>query len=110
MSKRNINLYLLDINSAINNIIKYTKNLSLAKFRKDGKTIDAVIRNLEIIGEAANNLPREITIVNSDIPWDKIIAMRNKVIHEYFGVDVDILWQTIKEDLPELRKQIKRLL
>jgi uncharacterized protein with HEPN domain len=110
MSKRNIDLYLLDIISAIDNIIKYTKNLSLAKYRKDGKTIDAVIRNLEIIGEAANNLPKEITIVNSNIPWDKIIAMRNKVIHEYFGVDVDILWQTIKEDLPELRKQIRKLL
>lgn len=78
-------------------------------FFNDTKTIDAVVRNLSVIGEAVNNIPDEIKIKYQDIPWDEIIGMRNKVIHEYFGVDADILWETIKTDLPIFKKQILKL-
>jgi uncharacterized protein with HEPN domain len=109
MSKRNLKLYLDDIRAAIKKIERYTKELSAKDFASDEKTIDAVIRNLGVIGEAANNIPSGVRSKMPDIPWRKIIAMRNKVIHEYFGVDWEILWQTIEEDLPELKKQIRKL-
>ena len=109
MSKRDIKLYINDIISAISKIEKYTKNISFSKFSQDDKTIDAVIRNIEIIGEASKNIPKEIQDKNIDIPWRMISSMRNKVAQEYFGVDVDILWKTIKEDIIELKKKIKKL-
>lgn len=107
MSKRSPKLYLDDILTSIANVEQYTKELSFEEFVHDRKTIDAVVRNLEIIGEAAKNLPEKITAQYPKIPWNRIISMRNKVIHEYFGVDVDILWKTMHEDLPELRRQIE---
>lgn len=107
MSKRSATLYLEDILTSIENIEEYTEDLVFEDFRNDKKTIDAVVRNLEIIGEAARNIPEELKSQHSKVPWEKMASMRNKVIHEYFGVDVEILWQTIKEDLPELKEQIK---
>lgn len=109
MSKRNVPLYLEDIKGSIKRIEGYTKRLSFNSFSKDEKTVDAVIRNLEIIGEAANNIPKEIKVNYPDIPWEKMISMRNKIIHEYFGVDLDILWATIKEDIPELKRKIRKI-
>lgn len=109
MSKRNIKLYLYDIDEAINKIDKYVKNLSFNNFVKDEKTVDAVIRNLEIIGEAASHVPEEFRSKHPKIPWYEIIGMRNKVVHEYFGVDLEILWKTIKEDIPRLKKGIEKL-
>ncbi len=108
MSKRNVNLYFADIREAVNKILKYTRNISYDDFCRDSKTMDAVTRNLEIIGEAANNIPEELRN-SADIPWSQMIGMRNKVIHEYFGVDPEILWQTAKEDIPALKKRIKDL-
>lgn len=109
MSKRNPKLYLDDIIIAIESIQEYTKGFSLVSFEKDKKTIDAVVRNLEIIGEAANNIPSELKIKYPNLPWKDMISMRNKVLHEYFGVDVDILWQTINEDLLPLKEKLKNL-
>lgn len=71
------------------------------------KTIDAVIRNLEIIGEAAANVPQEIQDLYVDIPWYQMKGMRNILIHEYFGVDNDVLWNTIKKDLPILKEKLQ---
>jgi len=71
--------------------------------------VDAVVRNIEIIGEAANNIPEEIKIKFPDVPWHRIIGMRNKVIHEYFGIDLDILWKTVQKRIPELKKQIHKI-
>ena len=110
MSERNISLYLQDIYSAIKKIGKYTKGLSIDQFKKSDKTVDAVIRNIEVMGEAVRNMPRQAKDKHSEIPWSKIIATRNKVIHEYFGVDSEILWKTVEEDIPKLKKQIKKLL
>lgn len=109
MFKRNVDLYFDDIFSAIKKIDKYTKDLSINNFVKDTKTFDAVIRNLEIIGEAANKIPENIRKRYETIPWHKMISMRHKVIHEYFGVDPEILWKTIKEDLPNLKKLFKKI-
>lgn len=109
MSKRDVALYLSDILSSIKKIEEYTSGLTWGKFSKDDKTIDAVVRNLEIIGEATKQMPDTFKEKHTDVPWRKIISMRNKVIHEYSGVDVEILWQTIQEDLPELKRLIKRL-
>jgi len=109
MSKRNVELYIEDILNSIEKIEKYTKHTTFEKFSIDEKTIDAVIRNLEVIGEAAKNIPKKTFAKYKDIPWKKIIGMRNKVIHEYFGVDTEILWKTVKEDLSKLKGEIQSL-
>ena len=110
MSKRKPLLYLQDILTSLLRIEDYTRNLSFDDLNDDWKTIDAVVRNLEILGEAARNMPEELVEEYPDIPWSRMISMRNKVLHEYFGVDLVILWKTIQEDLPFLRKQIKEML
>jgi uncharacterized protein with HEPN domain len=83
------------------------KDLNYDGWMKDQKTIDAVIRNLEIIGEAAANVPREIQDLYVDIPWYQMKGMRNILIHEYFGVDNDVLWNTIQKDLPVLKEKLQ---
>jgi uncharacterized protein with HEPN domain len=110
MPNRNDSLYLEDIYSSIKKIQKYTNGMAFEDFEKDGKTVDAVIRNLEILGEASKNISSKIKIGTPYIPWRSMIAIRNKVIHEYFGIDFEILWKTIKDDLPKLKKEIKILL
>ena len=79
-------------------------------WREDRKTIDAVIRNIEIIGEAAANIPEDIQNQYTKIPWHQMKGMRNILIHQYFGVDIDVLWKTVNEDLPALKILIKKLL
>ena len=110
MSKRDVGLYLEDISTAIGRLRKYVRGMDFAEFKKDDKTVDAVIRNLEIIGEAASKLTKDFQKKHDHIPWRKMVGLRNKVAHEYFGVDLEILWATIREDLPGLKKEIDRLL
>jgi len=110
MSKRGIKLYLEDIKDSIRKIEKYTLGVGLDKFSRDEKLVDAVVRNLSIIGEAVINIPKEIKGKNPDVAWKEIKGMRNKVIHEYFGIDEEILWKTVQEDLPVFKKQIAKLL
>lgn len=109
MSKRLPKLYLEDILNSISNIEEYTQGLSFEDFSNDNKTIDAVVRNLEIIGEAARNIGHSFAEEHSELPWSEMISMRNKVIHEYIAVDLEILWKTINDDLPKLNEQIKQL-
>ncbi len=109
MSKREPELYLRDILDSIIKIENFVKNLSYEKFVESEMVQDAVIRNIEIIGEAVKNLPDETKKLQPDIPWNKIIDMRNKVIHEYFGVDTEILWKTITDDLPKLKQQVEAI-
>ena len=109
MSKREPRLYLVDIYDSINKIEEYTKGLLFPEFSNDQMTVDAVVRNLEIIGEAAKNVPAETSEKYPSIPWEKMVSMRNKVIHEYQNVDLDILWKTIKEDLSPVKDAIKKL-
>ncbi len=110
MSKRAPTLYLKDILSSIEFIEEFIEGILYDDFASDRKTIDAVVRNLEIIGEAAKNIDKEITNEHPEIPWERMISMRNKVIHEYFGVDTEILWETVTIDLPSLKEKIKNLL
>lgn len=110
MSRRGIYLYIEDIKDSIRKIEKYTHGVNFYEFSRDEKLIDAVVRNLSIIGEAVRNIPKEIKIKIPDVAWKEIKGMRNKVIHEYFGIDEEILWKTIQEDIPVFKKQISRLL
>ncbi|OGY42881.1 MAG: hypothetical protein A2729_03140 [Candidatus Buchananbacteria bacterium RIFCSPHIGHO2_01_FULL_39_14] len=108
-NKRDYNLYIADIEECIKSIELYTKDLTFEKFKNNKMAIDAVVRNIEIIGEAANNIPKEIKVKHSEVPWNKIIGMRNKIIHEYFGVDIKIIWKTIQRRIPELKKLINKI-
>lgn len=85
-------------------------NLNYESFAKDEKTIDAVVREFEIIGEAANRVSDEFKRGHTHIPFQNTIDMRNKLIHEYFGVNIKIVWDTIREDLPQLKQAIKETL
>lgn len=109
MSDRPLKLYFDDIIEAINKIEEYTKEMTFEDFKKDTKTIDAVVRNIEVIGEAAKHIPAGVRVKHIGIPWKEIIGTRSKVIHEYFGVDTEILWKTVVEDIPLLKKQISEL-
>jgi len=106
MSKRPTDLLLDDIRESIDRIEEYTRGMSFEDFSKDQKSIDAVARNLEIMGEAANRLPDEFKESHSDIEWYKIIGLRHRIVHEYFGVDLDIVWRILQKDLPELRRSL----
>ena len=99
---RDHRLYLDDIREAIRAIREYTEGLTFESFSADRKTIDAVIRNLEIIGEAAKNLPEEIKATSGDIEWRKIVALRNLLIHEYFGVSKPVVWDIVQNKLDPL--------
>ena len=90
-------------------ISKYTEDKSFEEFVKDGKTVRAVIRSIEVIGEAASRMSTEFHEAHPEIPWQKIIAMRNRLIHVYFDIDYDIIWQTIKENLPDLTEKLQKI-
>lgn len=95
-----------DIIEAIAKIERYTNSIDFATWQKDEKTVDAVIRNLEVIGEAASNLPIGIQEQYKDVPWGMMRGIRNILAHEYFGIDLEIVWKTVKEDLPNLKKRL----
>ena len=107
---RDYKIYLEDILTAIDKIQSYTQNISFEKFSEDEKTLDAVVRNLEILGEAIKNVPEEIRKKHPNIEWKKISGLRDILIHEYFGVDKDIIWDVLQHKLPLLQKQIKMIL
>jgi len=96
MSKRNPKLLVEDILESCHKIMEYTQGMSFEEFIADSKTIDAVVRNFEIIGEAANRLPEDFKDLHQDIDWFRIRGFRNRIVHDYFGIDYSIVWQ-IKE-------------
>ena len=102
-------VYIEDILDSIAKINAYTKDMSFSEFKNDSKTQDAVVRNFEIIGEAARQIPPDIKKKNPKVPWKAMIGMRNKMIHEYAGVVLEVVWKTLKEDLPGLEKQLKEI-
>jgi uncharacterized protein with HEPN domain len=102
--------YFEDIGNSIQEIDDFTTNISFAEFIKDKKTVNAVIRSLEVIGEAAKRIPDEIRAKYPDIPWKRMTGMRDKLIHEYSGVDLEIVWTVAKEELPQLNPMIKEII
>lgn len=103
-------LRLLDIQDAIDRVFEYVEGLDYNSFLNDQKTQDAVARNIEIIGEASRALPEEFREKADSIPWKDIVGMRNIVIHEYFGILPDVVWDVIQNELPILKKQVVQLL
>ena len=103
-------MYLEDLLLAMNRIGEYIEGLSFSAFKKDYKTFDAVIRNFEIIVEASRNLSSEIKDNYPDVPWAEMYLMRNKISHEYFGIDYEIIWDVATNYLPENKKQIEHIL
>ncbi|MEM1562100.1 MAG: DUF86 domain-containing protein [Candidatus Bathyarchaeia archaeon] len=110
MRKRDYRDYLQDILDSIKDIEDFTRNVDFEDFARDRKTINAVIRSIEVIGEAAKHIPKSIRDKYPSIPWRKMAGMRDKLIHEYFGVDIKILWKTIKKDIPPLKPLIQNIL
>lgn len=106
MSKRLPKLLLDDILESGQKILSYTYDMSFEQFTNDSKTLDAVIRNFEIIGEAVNRLPEEFKEKHPKIDWHRIRGFRNRIVHDYFGIDYDIVWQIKESYLPSILKAI----
>ena len=109
MVKRDFKLFVYDILTCIDSIEEYLNKVSKRELFGNQLLQDAVVRRLEIIGEAAKNIPLRIKNQNKQIPWKKIIGLRNIITHEYFGVNLERVWNITKDDLPELKKQIKKI-
>lgn len=105
--KRQHHHFLNDILFAIQKINQYTLNLDYDSFCQNPMAVDAVIRNFEIIGEAANKVPKDIQERFVRVEWKEIIGMRNILIHDYFEIDLEAVWDTIKQNIPELKKHIE---
>ena len=103
-------MYLDDILVSINRISEYIEGLTFDEFKKDYKTVDAVIRNFEIIGEASKNMPSLIKEQYNTVPWAEMYLLRNKISHEYFGIDYEIIWDIATNYLPENKDQIEDIL
>jgi len=108
--KKDDNIFLAHILESIELIESFLKGKNRNSFDKSRQLQDAVYHRLEIVGEAANNLSEKFKKENLHVDWSLAIAMRNKLIHEYFGIDKDVVWGTVKKDLPNLKKEIKKLL
>lgn len=98
------------MNLAMERIAEYISDLTFVQFKQDYKTVDAVIRNFEVIGEASRSLPSEVKDQYPDIPWGEMYLLRNKVSHEYFGIDYEIIWDVATNYLPENKIQIEKIL
>jgi len=101
--------YVDHILDCIRKINEYSKGLSLKEFKKNELVQDAIIRNIEIIGEASKKITPETKQTYYNVPWKEIAGMRDKLIHDYLGVDVGVVWKTIKEDIPALEKLIREI-
>jgi uncharacterized protein with HEPN domain len=108
-SRREWRFYLDDMIDFAGKVLAYTNGLDQAGFVANELTYDATLRNLELIGEAATHIPDEVRSAHPDIPWRMIIATRNRLIHGYLGIDDDILWSIIRDDMPELLPLLKAM-
>lgn len=106
-SERDPVLYLEDIELCIRRVQEYIDGLTFQQFKYDYKTVDAVIRNFEIIGEASKNVPNSIKGKYPEVPWDEMYRLRNRISHEYFGIDYRIIWEIAKLTSPKIMKKLK---
>jgi uncharacterized protein with HEPN domain len=107
--RRDVAVFLDDIIEACDKIFRYTSGFTVEQFCRDEKTIDAVVRNLEVIGEATKNLPDE-TRAKIAVDWKKIAGLRDVLIHGYFGIDLEIIWDIVQNKIPTLRREISSYL
>lgn len=107
--KKNHKIFLSHILESIEAIEKHTRHISKRQFFESLLIQDAVMRRVEIIGEAVKNMPADYKKRHPGIEWREVAGMRDKLIHEYFGVDLNIVWLTVKKDIPELKKRISGL-
>lgn len=107
---REYKLYLEDILESITKIDEYVENMNFDELKTDNKTNDAIVRNLEVIGEATKNIPPEIRDKYPNIEWKKIAGIRDILIHAYFTIDLEILWDIVKNKLPDLKEGISKIL
>ncbi|MBN2148388.1 MAG: DUF86 domain-containing protein [Anaerolineales bacterium] len=111
MSKfRTDNDFLLDIQDALQRILEYTAGMNWETYLRDYKTQDAVVRNLEVIGEATKSLSDSLRSQYPDIPWRDMAGTRDRLMYHYFGVNQEIVWQIIEQDLPGLKSQIEQVI
>lgn len=110
MKKYRDKLFLLHIRDAIGKIESYMKKGTFYEFAKKDLLFDAVVREIEIIGEAANHLSKDFIGKHPEIPWKEITGIRNKLVHDYWQLDLQVIWDTFQKDLPKLKKQIKKLI
>lgn len=110
MSKRRIPDTLADILEVCQRILEYTKGMEYEHFKEDFKTQDAVIRNLEIIGEAAKNIPEDFRLEHTSIPWKSMAGTRDRLIHDYFGINLEIVWDITKFELQHLIEEIDKII
>lgn len=108
--KRDYKLFIKDIIDCMGKIEEFVGNMELKDFVKDDKTNSAVVRKLEIIGEATKNLPESLRRKYKELPWIEMSKMRDKIIHFYFGVDYEIVWKVIKERLPQIKSELTKIL
>ncbi len=110
MSKRKPNVYLQDILESIEYIQRFLDGVSEEEFYKNVEKQDAVLRRLEIIGEGVKHLPEEIRKKHPDVPWRQIAGMRDIIIHEYFGVTLEMIWVVATEDIVDLKENVKKII
>jgi uncharacterized protein with HEPN domain len=96
-------MLLEDILNRIARIERHVAGMDQEAFLLDDKTCDSVIRNLEVIGEAANRLPDDVRALQEEVPWRRIVGLRNRIVHEYFDVDLELVWEILRSELPELK-------
>ena len=110
MPPRNLQLRVEDILEAIGNVTTYVAGLTFEQFSEDRKTIHAVLHNLQVIGEAAGHICDDVELRYPDVPWAEMRDMRNVLAHDYFGVDLAVVWETIEHDLPPVATALKQIL
>lgn len=109
MSRRPVRMLLEDILQRIRRVARFVRGMEREEFLADEKTCDSVVRNLEVIGEAAGRLPAEFRGSHPEVPWRRIIGLRNRVVHAYFDVDLELVWQIVQHELPELEGTLGRI-
>jgi len=107
--RKEIRIFIEDILKSIENIEEYVGEMNKEKFLEDNKTQDAVLRKLEVIGEAVKNIPSEVKDKYPEVSWKRIAGMRDIIIHEYFGINLERVWKTVRDDLPELKEKILKI-